>query len=82
MIEDVLKKKPGAFAYATVTAVESVLGKVQVQLGTNLKTWIQTSMELSVGDTVIVARNDQDASRLIVQYSRRSIPSRGTLLLI
>ena len=62
--------------------IDAFLGKVQVQLGANLRVWIQTSLSLSVGDTVIVARNDQDALRLIVQYSQRSLPAQGTLQLI
>ena len=82
MIESLLKKKIGTFSYATVTAVNAVLQKVQVRLGTDLQVWIQTSIDLNVGDTVIVARNDKDASRLIVQHSRKAVPSQGTLLLV
>jgi hypothetical protein len=81
MIEDIVKKKPGTFAYGTVMAVDESRGSVQVQLGT-LTAWIQTSLSLDVGDTVIVARNDQDRSRLIIQHSQRSLPTQGTLLLI
>jgi len=82
MIEDLLKKKTGTFRYAIIVSVNEVLGKVQVRLGTNLQVWVQTSLSLSVGDTVIVARNDHDKSRLIVQFSTKSLPSQGTLLLI
>ena len=39
-------------------------------------------LDLSVDDTVIVARNDQDASWLIVLYSRKALPGTGILLLI
>lgn len=82
MIENIVKRKPGTFSYGIVTNVETTTGRVQVAFGSNIHIWIPTSLDLGVGDTVIVARNDQDASRLIVQHSQRSLPSRGTLLLI
>lgn len=83
MIENLLKVKPGTFGYATVTAVDPALGKVQVELGVNnLRVWIQTSLTFSIGDAVIVARNDQDKSKLIIQHSSRSVPSQGTLVLV
>ena len=56
--------------------------RVRVRLRSDLLIWVQTTLSLEVGDTVIVAENDQDSSRFIVQYSRKALPSKGVLLLI
>lgn len=84
MIEDLLKKQPGTFSYGTIEAVHENLQQVQVRLRTDILIRVQTSLtgSLQVGDTVIVAENDQDKSKFIVQYSRKAIPSQGSLLLV
>jgi len=84
MIEGLLKKQPGTFTYGTVEAVYEALQQVQVRLRTDILIRVQTSLtgSLQAGDTVIVAENDQDRSKFIVQYSRKAVPLQGTLLLI
>jgi hypothetical protein len=84
MIEGILRKRPGTFAYGTVEAVYEALQQVEVRLQSGILIRVQTSLigSLRAGDTVIVAENDQDQSKFIVQYSRKALPSQGTLLLI
>ena len=82
MIEGILKKRPGTFAYGTIEAVYETLQQVQVRLQSGMLIRVQTSLSLEVDDTVIVAENDQDKSKFIVQYSRKAVPSQGTLLLV
>lgn len=84
MIEGILKKRPGTFFYGTVMAVDEALQQVQVQLRSDLLIRVQTSLSASLkaGDTVIVAENDQDSSKFIVQYSKKAVPLQGTLLLL
>ena len=84
MIEEILRKQPGTFFYGAVEAVDKTQGQVQVRLRSDLLVQIQTSLSssLQVDDTVIVAENDQDSSRFIVQYSKKAVPLQGTLLLV
>lgn len=82
MIENILKKKAVVFSYGTVTAANPALQKVRVRLRSDLLIWVRTTLGLSAGDTVIVARNDKDSSWFIVQHSEKAVPSQGTLLLI
>ena len=82
MIEGILRESAPTFAYGTVNAVDPVQQKAQVRLRSDLLVWIQTSLILSIGDTVILGRNDNDSSRFIVQYSEKLIPSQGMLILI
>ena len=84
MIEGILRKPPDTFFYGAVTAVDEIQGQVQVRLRSDLLVRIQTSLSssLQVDDTVIVAENDQDSSKFIVQYSKKAVPLQGTLLLI
>lgn len=84
MIEGLLKKQPRTFYYGTVTAVYETLDQVQVRLRSDILIRIQTSLtsSLKVDDTVIVAENDQDRSKFIVQYSRKAVPLEGTLLVV
>jgi hypothetical protein len=82
MIEDILKKKDAVFSYGTVADSNQKLQKVQVRLRSNLLIWIRTSLVLNSGDTVTVAKNDKDSSWFIVQYSKKAVPSQGTLLLV
>ena len=84
MIEGLLKKPPATFYYGTITAVDETLQQVQVRLRSDLLIRVQTSLSsaLQVDDTVIVAKNDQDSSKFIVQYSRKAVPLQGTLLLV
>jgi len=84
MIEGILRKPPATFYYGTVTAVDETQGQVQVRLRSDLLIRVQTSLSgtLKVDDTVIVAENDQDSSKFIVQYSQKAVPLQGTLLLV
>ena len=82
MIENILKKKDAVFSYGTVTASNPALQKVRVRLRSDLLIWVRTTLGLSAGDTVIVARNDKDSSWFIVQHSEKAVPSQGTLLLV
>ncbi len=84
MIEGILKKRPNTFFYGTVTAVDEALQQVMVRMRNELAVRIQTSLSGSLheGDTVIVAENDQDSSKFIVQYSKKAVPLKGTLLLV
>ena len=84
MIEGILRKPPGTFFYGTVMAVDEALQQVQVQLRSDLLIRVQTSLSasLTAGDTVIVAENDQDSSKFLVQYSKKAVPLQGTILLL
>jgi len=79
MIEQILKKRAQTFQYGEIVAVSSAMGKVLVQIGSEGSTWIETDLGLEIGDSVIVARNE-DSSKFIVQYSRKALPSQGVLL--
>ena len=81
MIEQILKKPARTFQYGEIGAVNSSEGKVLVQIGNEAATWIETALNLKIGDSVIVARNE-DSSKFIVQYSHKALPSQGVLLLI
>jgi hypothetical protein len=77
VIEQILKKRPGTFLYGRVEAVYET-GTVQVLVGKEY-VLIKTSLALKVGDTVILARNE-DRSMFVVQYSHKALPSKGLLL--
>jgi len=81
VIEQILKKPARTFQYGEIGAVSSSEGKVLVQIGNQGSTWIETALSLKIGDSVIVARNE-DSSKFIVQYSHKALPSQGVLLLI
>lgn len=80
MIEQILKKRARTFQYGEIVAVNSAEGKVLVQIGEGA-IWTETALSLEIGDSVIVAHNE-DASKFIIQYTRKALPSQGVLLLI
>jgi len=80
VIEKILKKRARTFQYGEIVAVNSAEGKVLVQIGEG-SIWTETALSLEIGDSVIVARNE-DSSKFIVQYSRKALPSQGVLLLL
>lgn len=82
MIENVLRKKGAVFSYGTVMDSNQRLQKAQVKLRSDLLIWVRTTLGLTLGDTVIVAKNDKDSSWFIVQYSKKAVPSQGTTLLV
>ena len=81
MIEKILKKSRRTFRSAEVVSIAAAEGRARVRIGGEGRYWIKTSMNLSVGDSVIVAQNE-DSSRFIVQVLDKTLPSENTLLLI
>lgn len=80
MIEKILKKKKDTFLYGEVTTLDTVGKRVQIATGdTNI--WINTTMSLSVKDTVILAR-DENKQKFIIQAAANALPSVNTLLLV
>ena len=79
MIEKILRKSPNTFCHGEVTAINIVDRKAQVQIGEN-NVWIKTEFDLSIGDTVILARGAD--SKIIIQSARKSLPADEILLLI
>lgn len=80
MIEQILKKKKGAFLYGEVGEVNTAEGKVRVITG-EATSWIKTSLTLNVGSAVILGRNE-DKTLFIVQGSDRALPAERVLLLV
>lgn len=80
MIEQILKKRAGTFLYGKIEEVYAETETVKVLLGKEY-VLIKTSLALEVGDTVVLARNE-DSSMFIVQHSHKALPARGLLLLI
>jgi hypothetical protein len=80
MIEQILKKKKGAFLYGEVEEVNTTEGKVKVITG-EASSWIKTSLILTVGSAVILGRNE-DKTLFIVQGSDKSLPAERVLLLV
>lgn len=80
MIEQILRKKKSTFLYGKVTAIDTVRQRVMVLSG-NSKTWINTSISLNAGDTVICAR-DESKQKFIIQAESNIRPEVNTLLLV
>ncbi len=78
MIEQILKKRPGTFLYGKIEEVYTETETVKILLGKEY-VLIKTSLALKVGDTVVLARNE-DSSMFVVQYSHKALPSQGLLL--
>ena len=78
MIEQILKKRVRTFLYGEIDAVIAQEGKVRVKLGSEGTVWVNTSLSLEVGDTVIMARGD--SSRFVLLTSRKALPSQAVLL--
>jgi len=79
MIEQIIKKRLRAFLYGGIKTVDSVEGKAEVDMGSGGAVWIKTSISLKVGDTVILARNE-DSSKFIMQASRKAMPQEKILM--
>jgi hypothetical protein len=80
MIEKILKKQKGTFLYGEVTAIDTAGQRVQVTTG-DTTIWINTTMSLSVNDTVILAR-DENKQKFIIQAAANARPAVNTLLLV
>lgn len=80
MIEQILKKKKGAFLYGEVEEVNTAEGKVKVTTG-EASSWIKTPLMLEVGSAVILGRNE-DKTLFIVQGSDKALPAERVLLLV
>lgn len=80
MIEKILKKKKSTFLTGEVTAVDTFRRRVLVASGDS-NTWIDTSLSLTSGDTVICAR-DESKQKFIIQAATNVRPSVKTLLLV
>lgn len=80
MIEQILKKKKGTFLYGEVIAVDTAGQRVQVASG-ETTIWVNTTLSLAVGDTIILAR-DENKQKFIVQAAANVRPAVNTLLLV
>ena len=80
MIEQLLKKKKATFVTGEVTSVDTARKRVRLVAG-NSSTWVDTSLSLSAGDTVICAR-DESKQKFIIQAATNVRPSVNTLLLV
>lgn len=80
MIEKLLKKKKDSFLYAEVIATDTAGLRVQVKAGDTIA-WINTSLVLKAGDTVILGR-DENKNKFIIQAASNVRPAVNTLLLV
>ena len=80
MIEKILKKRKSTFLYGEVKTVDNAGQRVQIEAG-EITVWINTTFSLSVGDTVICAR-DESKQKFIVQAAANVRPAVNTLLLV
>lgn len=80
MIEKILKKKKSTFLYGEVIAVDTVRKRANVVSG-EIDVWINTTLSLVAGDTVICAQ-DENKQKFIVQASANVRPTVNTLLLV
>jgi NADH dehydrogenase FAD-containing subunit len=80
MIEQLIKKKKSTFVTGEVSAIDTTRRRVLVVSG-NASTWIDTSLSLAAGDTVICAR-DESKQKFIIQAASNVRPSVNTLLLV
>ncbi len=81
MIEKIFRVKSKTFRYGKVVSYSAAEGKSVVQIGESAVS-IKTMITLKAGDTVVLAKNDQDKSWLIIESSRKAFPSQATLILI
>jgi hypothetical protein len=81
MIEKILRKRAKTFRYGTVISYSAGECKAVVQIG-ETTVIIKTTLNLKTGDTVVLARNDQDYSWLLIELSSNAMPSQTTLILI
>jgi len=80
MIEKILKKKKDSFLYGQVVAVDTAGQRVQVASG-ETTIWVNTTLTLAVGDTVICGR-DENKQKFIIQSAVNVRPAVNTLLLV
>lgn len=80
MIEKILKKQKGSFLYGEVIAIDTAGQRVQVASG-ETTTWVNTTLSLAVGDTVICGRDDTK-QKFIIQAAADVRPAVNTLLLV
>lgn len=80
MIEKLLKKKKDAFLYGEVIATDTAGQRVQIKAG-KVTAWINTSLTLEVGNTVICGR-DENKQKFIIQAAKDARPAVNTLLLV
>ena len=81
MIEKILRVKAKTFRYGIIVSYSAADQRAVVEIGETTVT-IKTAMSLSAGDTVTLAKNDQDKSWIVVESSGKAFPSQATLLLI
>ena len=78
ILDQLLKGRKNPFAYCEVITVDTVGQRVQVQSG-DFTTWINTDLTLSIGDTVIVAM-DENKQKFIINTAANGRPTVNTLL--
>lgn len=80
MIEKLLKKKKDTFIYGEVVAIDTAGQRVQIKSG-EATAWVNTSLLLKEGDTVILGR-DENKQKFILQAASNVRPAVNTLLLV
>jgi hypothetical protein len=80
MIEKLLKKVKGSFLYGEVMAIDTAGQRVQITAG-DTTTWVNTTLSLEVGATVICGR-DENKQKFIIQAAADVRPAVNTLLLV
>lgn len=80
MIEKILKKKKDSFWNGEVIALDTAGQRVQVKAG-EVTVWINTTLSLEIGNTVICGR-DENKQKFIIQAASNARPAVNTLLLV
>jgi NADH dehydrogenase FAD-containing subunit len=80
MIEKLLKKVKWSFLYGEVVAIDTAGQRVQITAG-DTTTWVNTTLSLEVGATVICGR-DETKQIFIIQAAANARPAVNTLLLV
>ena len=81
MIEKILRTKAKTFRYGTVISYSTKEEMAVVKIGESSVS-IKTTISLKTGNIVVLAKNDQDKSWMIIESSGKAFPSQETLLLI
>lgn len=81
MIEKILRTKAKTFRYGTVISYSTKEEMAVVKIGESSVS-IKTTISLKTGNIVVLAKNDQDKSWMIIESSSKAFPSQETLLLI
>lgn len=79
MIEKILRTKAKTFRYGKVVATSEEMAVVKIG---ESSVSIKTTISLKTGNIVVLAKNDQDKSWMIIESSSKAFPSQETLLLI